>query len=163
MFKKMFIVLLAGVVMIAIAVSVYNTVYAQTQLPAAAAGQGNGRGQGNQQHGGNGDGSGVPAPQNGLTEWVTYSGVVSSYAAPGFSLLTQDGQSIAAELGNVSYLNTLGLALQNGDKVTVTGFLDTNGGLALKSLTLESTGQTYNFRDDLGRPLWAGGRGRANP
>ena len=177
MFKKMLIVTLASVLVIAVAASIFNTVAAksQTQIstpttaPAAGQSISNNSGQGNQFHGENGqgnldaNGAGTPAPQNGLTEWVTFSGVVSDYVAPKFALLTQDGQSIPAELGNSNYVSGLGLALQNGDAVTVTGFWDTNGGLALKSLTLDNTGQTFAFRDDLGRPLWAGGQGHNRP
>ncbi len=172
MFKKILIGILATVVVIAAATSFYNTVSASgptlNQSASAAQGNGNGNGrngngQGSQFRGKGGNGSGTPNPQNGLTEWVTFSGVVSDYVAPKFSLLTADGQTIPAELGNTNYVTNLGLALKDGDAVTVTGFWDTNGGLALKSLTLDSTGQTFTFRDDLGRPLWAGGQGHTAP
>lgn len=105
---------------------------------------------------------GEPNPQNGLTEWVTYSGTVTAYSGAQFTLVTADGQSIPAEPGNISYQSEIGLALQDGEAVTVTGFWDANGGLALGSLTLDSTGETFTFRDELGRPLWSGARGNGN-
>ena len=165
MIKKIFVSVLMVTILAAAVFSIYNTTYARTQgqttTAAAGGGQGKGQGQGNGQHGANGaqTGTGIPDPQNGLTEWLTYSGVVSAYAAPNFTLVTSDGQSIAAELGNTNYVASLGLTLKDGDEVTVVGFIDANGGLALKSLTLTATGQTFNFRDDTARPLWAGGQG----
>jgi hypothetical protein len=187
MLKKILIGGLVAVVVVAAAFSIYNTTLAARQDPQAqisaagttqgfgqgygqASGQANGgqgNGQGGQSHGNQnaaGDQTGIPdpQPQNGLTEWVSYTGMVSAYAAPKFTLLTDDGQSIPAEVGNSRYANELGLVLQDGDRVSVVGFWDAGGGLALKSLTLEASGETFNFRDDLGRPLWAGGRGQGN-
>jgi hypothetical protein len=107
--------------------------------------------------------TGEPAPQNGFTEWIEYSGVVRDYSAGKFTLVTPTGEEIPAELGNQGYLTASGLALVDGDAVSVVGFWDAGGGLALKSLSLTSTGQTYNFRDEMGRPLWAGGPSRTAP
>lgn len=161
MFKKIMITILAITVVTAAAFSIYNTTFARTQgsTTAAAGGQGNGQANGPGSHGTTGTQTGIPDPQNGLTEWLTYSGTVSAYAAPNFTLITADGQSLAAELGNTTYVAGLGLTLKDGDAVTVVGFVDANGGLALKSLTLTATGETFNFRDDTARPLWAGGQG----
>jgi hypothetical protein len=181
MFKKMLIFGLVGVVVAAAAFSLYNArtaSAAQINAPVQAnsQGQGQGNGAGNSQANGGGYGRsenrssntaqgsraniGTSSPQNGFTEWVTFTGTVSQYSGPQFTLLTADGQSIPAEPGNISYQAEIGLALKDGDTVTVTGFWDANGGLALGSLTLESSGETFNFRDDLGRPLWSGGRSR---
>lgn len=128
--------------------------------PQGTSGQGGGyrRGQsgaqGNQQNG-----TGEPQAQNNLTSLVTYSGVVSSYAAPQFTLITADGQAVLVQLGNQNYSTSQGLVLQDGDTVTVTGFIDSSGALAVTSITLASTGQTFTLRDGTsGRPTWAGGR-----
>lgn len=115
-------------------------------------GQGGGRGQGRQ-----GGGSGVPNPQNGLTEWVTLNGVVSSFAAPNLTLATDDGQTITVQLGSASYVSSIGLSLNEGDAVTLTGFYETDGTFAVGSITITATGQTFTLRDDLGRPAWRGG------
>ncbi len=105
--------------------------------------------------------TGIPQPQNGMTGLVTYSGTVSAYALPQFTLLTSDGQAILTQLGNQSYVAGLGLVLQDGDAVTVTGFIDSSGALAVTSLTIQSTGETFTLRDATsGRPAWAGGRGQ---
>ena len=100
-----------------------------------------------------------PQPQNGLTEWLTYRGTVSDLEAPFFNLRLADGQVIPVELGSLSYLNQLGLSVQNGDNVTVTGFWDANGALTSGQITLAS-GESFSLRDELGRPSWRGGPGR---
>jgi hypothetical protein len=130
-----------------------------TQNGAAAQNRGNGNGNGNRQTNVQGTGTGVPDPQNGFSEWVTYSGTVSAYAAPNFTLLTDDGQSLAVQLGNLNYVSSLGLNLQDGDAVTVTGFVDPDGALAVGQITLAATGETFTLRGEQGRPMWAGGGG----
>ena len=128
-------------------------------------GQGGGQGGGNRRSqagtGGAQGTTGIPQPQNGMTGLVTYSGTVSAYGMPQFTLLTSDGQAILTQLGNQSYVASLGLALQDGDAVTVTGFIDASGALAVTSITVQSTGVTYTLRDVAsGRPAWAGGRNK---
>ena len=122
-------------------------------------GQGRGQGQGGGQGQGRGqaNGSGVPNPQNGFTGYTTYQGTVSDYAAPNFTLITADGQKLPVQLGNLNYVANLGLTLKNGDKVTLTGFQDLSGSIAVGTITLDATGQTYTLRSETGRPLWAGG------
>ena len=96
-----------------------------------------------------------------MSSIVSYTGWVSAYAAPEFTLLTADGQAILVQLGNQGYAESLGLVLQDGEEVTVTGFIDSSGALAVTSITLQSTGQTYTLRDSAtGRPSWAGGRNK---
>lgn len=122
-------------------------------------GQG-GRGQGGQGQGrsGQGAGSGVPNPQAAQNESLTLHGVVSNYTAAGFTLITDDGQSVAVQLGNQRFVNDLGMALQDGAVVTLVGFYEAGGAFAPSTLTLDLTGQTYTLRDQAsGRPLWAGG------
>lgn len=182
MFKKILVAGLLAVVVVAAAFSIYNTSFAAKPEAVSAAndaavaqgyGHGNGQsavqsyGQGNvqgagQSRGSQGDstGTGIPSPENGLTEWVSFSGEITAVALPQFTLLTGDGQEIPAEVGNISYVGQLGLVLEVGDQVSVVGFWDTNGGFALKSLTLDETGETFELRDDYGRPLWSGGNGR---
>jgi len=82
-------------------------------------GQSGGQGGGNRgSQAGTGGGAqgttGIPQPQNGMTELVTYSGTVSALAMPQFTLLTSDGQAILTQLGNQSYVASLGLVLQDG-------------------------------------------------
>ena len=167
MLKKIFVIGLLAVVVVAAAFSIYNTSFAAkpeaelvTSNVAVAQGNMQGNGQGAQSRGSQGDGTGVPSPENGMTEWVSFSGEVTAVALPQFTLLADDGQEIPAEVGNISDVEQLGLDLQVGDQVSVVGFWDPNGGFALKSLTLDETGQTFDLRDEYGRPQWAGGKGQ---
>jgi hypothetical protein len=130
-----------------------NAAGGQGQGRMGGQGQGQGAGQGSRQQ----NGSGTPAPQNGFTTWTTYQGTVSSYAAPNFTLTTSDGQQLAVQLGNLNYVTSLGLELKDGDSVTLTGFQDPSGSIAVGTITLDASGQSYTLRTENGRPAWAGG------
>ncbi len=139
----------------------------QGQSAQASTGRGQGRrGQGSNGQSQNGQsqnsgaqpGTGIPAPQNGLSEWITLHGVVSSFAPPSLVLNADDGQVVSVEVGNQSFLNNLGVTLSAGDGVTVTGFYDLNGGLTVGTITLDASGLSYTLRDELGRPVWRGGK-----
>lgn len=101
--------------------------------------------------------AGMPDPQNGLTEWLSFHGMVSDYSPPSLTLVTDDGQYLVVELGNTNYVANLGLNLENGAGVSGIGFYDTNGGLTVGQITIDASGETFTLRDDTGRPLWAGG------
>lgn len=102
----------------------------------------------------------VPQPQNGFTEWVVFEGTVTSVTLPDVVLTTPDGQQISVQLGNQSYAASLGLDLQVGDNLTVTGYWEPTGAFAVGTLTDNTSGAVFALRDDLGRPLWAGGPSR---
>jgi hypothetical protein len=93
-------------------------------------------------------------------EWLTFRGIVSGYAPPSFTLLSDDGQTISAQLGSQSYIASLGLKLNDGDTVTLTAYWDTSGSLAVGQNILDASGQAFVLRDDLGRPSWGGGPNR---
>jgi hypothetical protein len=120
-------------------------------------GQGQARGQGGNRGQANSTGTNQPAPQNGFQEWTTLQGVVSSYLAPNFTLSLDDGQIVQAQLGNLSYIESLGINLQAGEYVNVIGFYDPEGSFAVGQITLQSSGETFILRNDLGQPAWAGG------
>jgi hypothetical protein len=128
-------------------------------------GQGNGgQGNGNQRGGqGNGqaNGSGVPQAQANLREVSTVSGVVQAYAYGTLTLLTDDGQTLGVQLGNQNYVNSLGFNPQPGQHLSVTGFTGDQGLFTAITITLDD-GTTYTFRQETGRPGWAGGRGNGN-
>lgn len=136
------------------------------QYSGQAGGNGNRYGQGQQARGNagspsgaSGTGANTPQPQNGFTAWVTYQGTVQNLAAPMFTLVLNNGEQISAELGNQMYLDQIGLSIQNGDAITVTGSWDANGALSISQITLDASGQIFGLRDELGRPLWRGGAG----
>jgi hypothetical protein len=135
----------------------------QIDAAAQSGGQGKrygqgGRGQGQASSQGAGAQAGVPNPQAVQNEAVTLHGVVSNYTAPSFTLITDDGQSVAIQLGNQGFVSNLGITLQAGDTVTVVGFYETGDSFAASTLTLDASGETYVLRDQAsGRPMWAGG------
>ena len=57
-------------------------------------------------------------------------------------------------LGNTAYVEQTGLALEAGDAAVVKGLVDAD---EVSVVSLEINGETYTFRSEDGRPLWAGG------
>ncbi len=122
--------------------------------------QGSGGGQGN----GNGGGQGAQTQTIDISTATTLQGTVVSYDGMGVSLTTADGQALYVQLGNSAYNQSLGIVLNPGDSISIYGFTGDEGLFTAISLTVESTGITYTFRDAAtGRPLWSGGgNGRGN-
>jgi len=131
---------------------------------------GNGQsGQGTQGQGGNGyrggqnnqsagaTSAGVPQSNADITGASTVTGTVSAYDLVSLTVQTSDGQIVVVQLGNSQYANSIGFYPQIGQSVSVYGFPGDQGLFSAISVTVD--GQTYTFRDELGRPLWAGGRG----
>jgi hypothetical protein len=142
---------------------------ALTYVPGHAGyGQGNGaQAQGNRygQQGGQGQasGSGVPQvqAQANLANVSTLSGTVSAYAYGTLTIVTDDGQTVGIQLGSQRYVASLGFHPQTGQHLTVTGFPGDQGLFAAIQIVLDD-GTTYTFRQDTGRPAWAGGKGGGN-
>ncbi|MEW5828489.1 MAG: hypothetical protein AB1846_06320 [Chloroflexota bacterium] len=105
-------------------------------------------------------GAGIPDPQADISGASTISGTVSAYALTSLTVLTGDGQSVVVQLGSSQYAQSIGFNPAVGAAVTVTGFPGDQGLFSAISVTVD--GQTYAFRDELGRPLWAGGPGKGN-
>ncbi|MBN1450422.1 MAG: DUF2202 domain-containing protein [Anaerolineales bacterium] len=131
---------------------------------------GNGQsGQGAQGQGGNGyrggqnnqfagvTSAGVPQSNVDITGASIITGTVSAYDLVSLTVQTSDGQIVVVQLGNSQYANSIGFYPQIGQSISVYGFPGDQGLFSAISITLD--GQTYAFRDELGRPLWAGGRG----
>jgi len=133
----------------------------QSDATSQSGGQGKRYGQGGQGQGqgapqGAGTGTGIPDPQAAQNVSITLHGVVSNYTAPNFTLITDAGQTVAVQLGNQRFVSDLGIALQEGDAVTLFGFFETSDLFAVSMLTLDANGQSYTLRDQAnGRPMWA--------
>ena len=125
---------------------------------------GNGNGYRGGQNGSATDGSvpytnsGIPQVNADISGTSTIYGSVSTYDLTTLIVFTGDGQNVVVQLGNASYAQSIGFAPQFGQSVTVVGFPGDQGLFSAISVTID--GQTYSFRDDLGRPIWAGGRGK---
>jgi len=105
-------------------------------------------------------GSGVP--QADISGAVTVHGVVNSYDTMGLSFTTDDGQAVYVDTGNPRYSQSLGFAPVGGEGVTVVMFYGDQGVNSAISITMDATGVTYTFRNELGQPLWTGGNGKGN-
>ena len=102
--------------------------------------------------------AGVPQVNADISGASTIAGTVSAYDLATLTVSTSDGQNVVVQLGSASYTQTIGFAPQIGQPVTVVGFPGDQGLFSAISVTID--GQTYAFRDELGRPMWAGGRGK---
>jgi len=123
-------------------------------------GRGNGNGGNGQANNGQISTSGVP--QADISGAVTVYGVVTSYDTMGMSFTPDDGQTVYVDTGNPRYSQSLGFAPQVGEGVTVVMFYGDQGVNSAISITMDATGITYTFRNDLGQPLWTGGNGKGN-
>jgi len=104
--------------------------------------------------------AGQPQVNADISGASTITGTVSVYDLATLTVATSDGRNIVVQLGNASYAQTIGFAPQIGQTVTVVGFPGDQGLFSAISVTIN--GQTYAFRDELGRPLWAGGNGKGH-
>jgi hypothetical protein len=105
-------------------------------------------------------GTGIPQSNADITSASTITGTVSAYDLVSLTIQTSDGQIVVVQLGNSQYASSLGFNPQVGQSVSVYGFPGDQGLFSAISVTIDV--QTYTFRDDLGRPSWAGGNGKGN-
>jgi len=155
---------------------VYQPQYISTEIyqsiVAGSMGNGNQGGNGNG-YGGSGNGgangqvnsgqttiSGVP--QADISAAVTVHGIINSYDTMGMSFTTDDGQAVYVDTGNPRYSQSLGFAPVAGEGVTVVMFHGDQGVNSAITITMDATGITYTFRNELGQPLWIGGNGKGN-
>jgi hypothetical protein len=100
--------------------------------------------------------------QANITSATTVHGVVNTFDGFGISITTDDGKALYVQMGNSSYVQSIGFAPQAGTAVTVNGFTGDEGLYNAISVTIDATGQVYTLRDANGRPSWAGGKGGGN-
>ena len=152
----------------------YLSAEAYQSIMTGSMGNGNQGGNGNG-YGGNGNGgangqavqtdpslAGSGVPQADISGAVTVHGVVTSYNTMGMGFTADDGQALYVDTGNPRYSQSLGFAPVAGEGVTVVMFYGDQGVNSAISITMDSTGVTYTFRNELGQPLWTGGNGKGN-
>lgn len=142
---------------------------ANPQQGSAYRGGGNGQGQGNQAAAGDtvdpqtGSRSSAaelsPAPQAEITELVTLLGSAESVATDLVTIAVAGQTPVELSGRSLTFATEQGFVIQPGDSLQLTGFYeDTDFEIqAIQNLT---TGQALVLREETGRPLWAGGRGR---
>jgi len=147
----------------------YLSVDVYQSIATGSTGNGYQGGRGNGNGGSNGQavqtdpslaGSGIP--QADISGAVTVHGVVNSYDTMGMSFTADDGQAVYVDTGNPRYSQSLGFAPVAGEGVTVVMFYGDQGVNSTISITMDATGVTYTFRNELGQPLWSGGNGKGN-
>jgi hypothetical protein len=107
----------------------------------------------------------APGEARDAGEVVTVAGTITEVKRP-LATLRADGTITTIHLGPAWYWRQRGYALAVGDRVTVTGPIETEGeAVHLYLHTLTRGGETYVFADEEGVPLWsrsgAGGGSRA--
>jgi len=147
----------------------YLSVDVYQSIATGSTGNGYQGGRGNGNGGSNGQavqtdpslaGSGIP--QADISGAVTVHGVVNSYDTMGMSFTADDGQAVYVDTGNPRYSQSLGFTPVAGEGVTVVMFYGDQGVNSAISITMDATGVTYTFRNELGQPLWSGGNGKGN-
>ena len=132
-----------------------NSGEAQVQGGRGWRGGSGGQGSSVPQRGGNQSG----VPQATAPEWLTFRGVVQAADATGFELLVDSGETLWVDSGNQYYVQNLGLALQPGDTLTVTGYWMEDQ-FAAGQIYVETSSTLFQLRDEFGRPMWSGGSQR---
>ena len=125
-----------------------------------ANGQGNGAQGSNGQGGNGGQTTGTGIPQANISGATTVHGIVNSFDLIGISVTLDDGTVLYVQLGNSRYCQSIGFAPAAGEGVTINGFPGDQGLYSAITVTIDSTSQTYAFRDANGNPMWSGGNGR---
>ena len=91
-------------------------------------------------------------PSGSLTPQSLH-GVVGEVQASEFQFLVDDGQNITVILRNDRFLENIGLALQVGDQVLVSGFWEGVNTLSAGTISFDATGETFMLRDELNQPV----------
>ncbi len=125
-----------------------------------ANGQGNGAQGSNGQGGNGGQTTGTGIPQANISGATTVHGIVNSFDLIGISVTLDDGTVLYVQLGNSRYCQSIGFAPAAGEGVTINGFPGDQGLYSAITVTIDSTSQTYAFRDANGNPMWSGGNGQ---
>jgi hypothetical protein len=116
-------------------------------------------GQGGQQSAADGQQSAVGSPQADVTELITLLGAVDSAAADAVVVAIPDQAPIELSGRTLSFAQEQGLTFQPGDNLKLTGFYEDQD-FEVQAIENLTTGQSSALREESGRPLWAGGRGR---
>lgn len=100
-----------------------------------------------------------PAPnvgQTGVSEWAEVSGVVMSADETALVVQTADGATVEIINRPWSFAVSQGFMAEAGDQVTLTGFYEGDTFEAAQ-ISDATSGEAVSIRDNVGRPLWAGG------
>lgn len=142
----------------------YQTIIASTGANGNSNGnQGaNGQAGGAQSSNGQSNAAGTQIPQASISGATTVHGIVNSFDLTGMSVILDDGRILYIDLGNSRYIQSIGFAPAVGEGVTINGFPGDQGLYSAITVIVDSTSQTYTFRDANGSPMWSGGNGNGH-
>jgi hypothetical protein len=93
--------------------------------------------------------------QEAAEEWITYEGIANQVPAAGVELVLETGDGeLVIGTGPVALVD-LGMAVQVGDSLEVTGYWE-NDEFKAAEIAVVSSGQKVVLRDSWGRPVWSG-------
>ena len=101
------------------------------------------------------------SPQAGVTELVTLTGTVESATDAGVIVAVAGGLPVEIAGRALSYATEQGFVFHQGDTLALTGFYEEQD-FEVQALENFTTGQYLALREQNGRPMWAGGRGRGS-
>jgi len=116
-----------------------------------AQGQGNGA-QGQSQ---SGNGRQQENRSDAPIETTTLSGIVAQAPSTGIELILQTSAGDVQVGTGPDYLGEIGIVLQVGDEVSVSGYWE-DGEFKASAITMLADGTTVPLRDESGRPMWSG-------
>lgn len=94
-----------------------------------------------------------------VSEWVSVFGTVLEVSKDAILVLTDQGDELVIEGMTLRYAQEQGFYTSNGNTVRLLGFYE-NGEFEIGEMEDLSSGLVVTVREESGRPLWAGGRGR---
>ncbi len=110
---------------------------------------------------GNGQENGLPLAAQEEHTWHSLTGEVTEVATDLIMVKTESGELIEIAGRPWSFAQELGFSVQPGDQVELSGFYE-NDIYEVAAINDLTSGASVQIRDETGRPLWAGGRGRGN-
>lgn len=94
-----------------------------------------------------------------VSEWVSVFGTVLEVSEEAILVLTDQGDELVIEGMTLRYTQEQGFYTSVGNQIRLTGFYE-NEAFEIREIVDLSSGLVVVIREESGRPLWAGGRGR---
>ena len=94
-----------------------------------------------------------------VSEWVSVFGTVLEVSEEAILIQTDQGDELMIEGMTLRYTQEQGFYTSVGNRIRLTGFYE-NEAFELGEIVDLSSGLVVAVREESGRPLWAGGRGR---
>lgn len=94
-------------------------------------------------------------------QWAIFEGAVTAIDNTMLTVVVEDGDMLLVEGRAWSYAREQGFVAHSDDQLVVRGFYE-DGEFKPAQIDNLTSGQSVIVRDDTGRPMWSGWRGRRN-